>query len=98
MGGGNGQKAKMAREKNLEKQKAAGKGSQLEANKKVMSIQVLDEADRLLNEEFEESIDNILKAIPQYKTYLFSATMTKKGSAKRLIKTALQEAARKREM
>lgn len=26
MGGGNGQKAKMAREKNLEKQKAAGKG------------------------------------------------------------------------
>ncbi|KAF9621234.1 hypothetical protein IFM89_016728 [Coptis chinensis] len=39
MGGGNGQKAKMAREKNLEKQKAAGKGSQLEANKKAMSIQ-----------------------------------------------------------
>ncbi|KAB2626544.1 hypothetical protein D8674_020162 [Pyrus ussuriensis x Pyrus communis] len=27
MGGGNGQKAKMAREKNLEKQKAAGKVS-----------------------------------------------------------------------
>lgn len=26
MGGGNGQKAKMAREKNLEKSKAAGKG------------------------------------------------------------------------
>lgn len=26
MGGGNGQKAKMAREKNLEKQKAANKG------------------------------------------------------------------------
>ncbi|PON90574.1 hypothetical protein TorRG33x02_136290 [Trema orientale] len=39
MGGGNGQKAKMAREKNLEKQKAA-KGSQLESNKKAMSIQV----------------------------------------------------------
>ncbi|KAF5451270.1 hypothetical protein F2P56_026387, partial [Juglans regia] len=38
MGGGNGQKAKMAREKNLEKQKAA-KGSQLETNKKAMSIQ-----------------------------------------------------------
>jgi len=27
MGGGNGQKSKMAREKNLEKQKAAGKGN-----------------------------------------------------------------------
>ncbi|KAF5780497.1 hypothetical protein HanXRQr2_Chr11g0472551 [Helianthus annuus] len=39
MGGGNAQKSKMAREKNLEKAKAAGKGSQLEANKKAMSIQ-----------------------------------------------------------
>ncbi|CAN6562874.1 unnamed protein product [Malus baccata var. baccata] len=39
MGGGNGQKAKMAREKNLEKQKAAGKGSQLKTNEKAMSIQ-----------------------------------------------------------
>ncbi|KAJ0982099.1 hypothetical protein J5N97_010354 [Dioscorea zingiberensis] len=39
MGGGNGQKSKMAREKNLEKQKAAGKGSQLESNKKAMNIQ-----------------------------------------------------------
>uniref|UniRef100_A0A803NJP5 Small EDRK-rich factor-like N-terminal domain-containing protein n=1 Tax=Cannabis sativa TaxID=3483 RepID=A0A803NJP5_CANSA len=39
MGGGNGQKAKMARERNLEKQKGA-KGSQLESNKKAMSIQV----------------------------------------------------------
>ncbi|KAE8008109.1 hypothetical protein FH972_004652 [Carpinus fangiana] len=38
MGGGNGQKAKMAREKNLEKQKAA-KGSQLDSNKKAMTIQ-----------------------------------------------------------
>ncbi|KAI9180995.1 hypothetical protein LWI28_010053 [Acer negundo] len=38
MGGGNGQKAKMARERNLEKHKGA-KGSQLEANKKAMNIQ-----------------------------------------------------------
>ncbi|KAJ6905796.1 hypothetical protein NC652_023527 [Populus alba x Populus x berolinensis] len=38
MGGGNGQKSKMARERNMEKQKAA-KGSQLESNKKAMSIQ-----------------------------------------------------------
>ncbi|XP_004288466.1 PREDICTED: uncharacterized protein At2g23090 [Fragaria vesca subsp. vesca] len=39
MGGGNGQKAKMAREKAQEKAKNAGKGSQLETNKKAMSIQ-----------------------------------------------------------
>ncbi|XP_057972887.1 uncharacterized protein At2g23090 isoform X1 [Malania oleifera] len=39
MGGGNGQKSKMARERNLEKQKAAGKGSQLDSNKKAMTIQ-----------------------------------------------------------
>ncbi|KAA8528473.1 hypothetical protein F0562_035828 [Nyssa sinensis] len=38
MGGGNGQKAKMAREKNLEKNKPS-KGSQLDSNKKAMSIQ-----------------------------------------------------------
>ncbi|XP_023552184.1 uncharacterized protein At2g23090-like [Cucurbita pepo subsp. pepo] len=38
MGGGNGQKAKMARERNLEKQKGA-KGSQLDSNKKAMTIQ-----------------------------------------------------------
>ncbi|KAG5623845.1 hypothetical protein H5410_009063 [Solanum commersonii] len=38
MGGGNGQKAKMAREKNIEKMKGA-KGSQLDANKKAMTIQ-----------------------------------------------------------
>ncbi|KAG8081316.1 hypothetical protein GUJ93_ZPchr0007g3656 [Zizania palustris] len=38
MGGGNGQKSKMARERNLEKNKGA-KGSQLEANKKAMNIQ-----------------------------------------------------------
>ncbi|KAL9300374.1 putative ZNF706/superfamily protein [Arabidopsis thaliana] len=41
MGGGNAQKSAMARAKNLEKAKAAGKGSQLEANKKAMSIQVI---------------------------------------------------------
>ncbi|GER30954.1 DNA polymerase III PolC-type [Striga asiatica] len=40
MGGGNGQKAKMAREKNLEKTKAS-KGSQLDSNKKAMNIQVV---------------------------------------------------------
>ncbi|PON71063.1 DEAD-box ATP-dependent RNA helicase [Parasponia andersonii] len=40
---------------------------------------VLDEADRLLNEEFEKTLDEILNVIPRdRKTYLFSATMTKK--------------------
>ncbi|KAK9923986.1 hypothetical protein M0R45_032377 [Rubus argutus] len=42
---------------------------------------VLDEADRLLGEEFQKSMDEILKALPrggERKTYLFSATMTKK--------------------
>ncbi|KAL9244148.1 hypothetical protein vseg_017954 [Gypsophila vaccaria] len=38
MGGGNGQKAKMAREKAQEKNKGS-KGSQLDTNKKAMSIQ-----------------------------------------------------------
>lgn len=41
--------------------------------------QVLDEADRLLNEDFEKTLDEILNVIPRdRRTYLFSATMTKK--------------------
>ncbi|KAE8009308.1 hypothetical protein FH972_005754 [Carpinus fangiana] len=40
---------------------------------------VLDEADSLLNDEFEKSIDEILKIVPrERRTYLFSATMTRK--------------------
>ena len=40
---------------------------------------MLDEADRLLNMDFEEAIDNILSAISaQRNTYLYSATMTSK--------------------
>ncbi|GER30794.1 ATP-dependent RNA helicase [Striga asiatica] len=40
---------------------------------------VLDEADRLLNDDFEKAIDEILNVIPrERRTYLFSATMTKK--------------------
>lgn len=40
---------------------------------------VLDEADRLLNMDFEKEIDEILKVAPrERKTYLFSATMTNK--------------------
>ena len=42
-------------------------------------FQVLDEADRLLNEDFEKVLDDILSAIPrERKTYLYSATMTNK--------------------
>nr|XP_023890162.1 DEAD-box ATP-dependent RNA helicase 10-like [Quercus suber]XP_023890163.1 DEAD-box ATP-dependent RNA helicase 10-like [Quercus suber]XP_023890164.1 DEAD-box ATP-dependent RNA helicase 10-like [Quercus suber]POE63878.1 dead-box atp-dependent rna helicase 10 [Quercus suber] len=40
---------------------------------------VLDEADRLLNEDFEKPINEILNVIPrERRTYLFSATMTSK--------------------
>ena len=43
------------------------------------TYQVLDEADSLLNDEFEKSIDKILKIVPrERRTYLFSATMTRK--------------------
>ena len=40
---------------------------------------VLDEADVLLDMEFEKSLDDILKIIPkERRTFLFSATMTDK--------------------
>ncbi|XP_064613937.1 probable ATP-dependent RNA helicase DDX47 isoform X2 [Liolophura sinensis] len=40
---------------------------------------VMDEADRILNMDFEQEVDKILKVIPrERKTYLYSATMTKK--------------------
>ena len=40
---------------------------------------MLDEADRLLNMDFEQEIDQILKVIPrERRTQLFSATMTTK--------------------
>ncbi|CAN0863782.1 Uncharacterized protein At2g23090 [Linum grandiflorum] len=39
MGGGNAQKAKMARDRNLEKKAGSSKGSQLDTNKKAMNIQ-----------------------------------------------------------
>lgn len=39
----------------------------------------MDEADRILNMDFEVEVDKILKVIPrERRTYLFSATMTKK--------------------
>ncbi|KAL6660000.1 hypothetical protein ACP70R_002122 [Stipagrostis hirtigluma subsp. patula] len=46
---------------------------------KKMKYLVLDEADKLLNVEFEKALDDILKEIPkERRTFLFSATMTKK--------------------
>lgn len=40
---------------------------------------MLDEADRLLDMEFTEALDKILKLIPKVRTtYLYSATMTTK--------------------
>jgi len=39
----------------------------------------MDEADRILNMDFEVELDKILRVIPQdRRTYMFSATMTKK--------------------
>ncbi|KAL3830726.1 hypothetical protein ACJIZ3_019528 [Penstemon smallii] len=49
---------------------------------------VLDEADKLLNEDFEKAIDEILDVIPrERRTFLFSATMTNK--VKKLKRTCL---------
>lgn len=46
---------------------------------KTLKHLVLDEADRLLNMDFEQEIDQILKCIPKERqTQLFSATMTTK--------------------
>lgn len=46
---------------------------------KMIKYLVLDEADRLLSLEFEKVIDDILKVLPaDRRTFLFSATMTKK--------------------
>ncbi|XVE52788.1 hypothetical protein DITRI_Ditri02bG0151800 [Diplodiscus trichospermus] len=49
---------------------------------RMLKYLVLDEADRLLNEDFEKALDDILNVIPRDRhTYLFSATMTKKIEA-----------------
>lgn len=48
-------------------------------NLRALKYLVLDEADRILNMDFEVELDKILKVIPkERKTYLYSATMTKK--------------------
>ncbi|XP_077526066.1 putative ATP-dependent RNA helicase DDX47 [Haemaphysalis longicornis] len=48
-------------------------------NLKSLKYLVMDEADRILNMDFEEEVDKILRVIPRERhTYLYSATMTKK--------------------
>lgn len=48
-------------------------------NLRTLKFLVLDEADKILNMDFEKEVDKILKVIPKERnTYLFSATMTKK--------------------
>uniref|UniRef100_A0A493TIJ3 Probable ATP-dependent RNA helicase DDX47 n=1 Tax=Anas platyrhynchos platyrhynchos TaxID=8840 RepID=A0A493TIJ3_ANAPP len=47
-------------------------------NLRALKFLVMDEADRILNMDFETEVDKILKVIPRdRKTFLFSATMTK---------------------
>lgn len=46
---------------------------------RALKFLVLDEADKILNMDFEKEVDKVLKVIPRERnTYLFSATMTKK--------------------
>jgi len=46
---------------------------------KNMKYLIMDEADRMLNMDFEKEVDQILRVIPkQRNTFLFSATMTSK--------------------
>lgn len=48
-------------------------------NLKALKFLVMDEADRILNMDFEVEVDKLLKVIPrERRTFLFSATMTKK--------------------
>lgn len=50
-------------------------------NLRSLKYLVMDEADRILNMDFENELEKILKSVPkQRSTFLFSATMTKKVS------------------
>ncbi|VDD88734.1 unnamed protein product [Enterobius vermicularis] len=62
-------------------------------NLRALKYLVLDEADRILNMDFEVELDKILKVIPkERKTYLYSATMTKKVA--KLERASLRDPAR----
>ncbi|KAF3846929.1 hypothetical protein F7725_004007 [Dissostichus mawsoni] len=57
---------------------------------RALKFLVMDEADRILNMDFETEVDKILKVIPRERhTYLFSATMTKK--VQKLQRAALKD-------
>ncbi|XP_038639882.1 probable ATP-dependent RNA helicase DDX47 [Scyliorhinus canicula] len=59
-------------------------------NLRSLKYLVMDEADRILNMDFETEVDKILKVIPRERnTYLFSATMTKK--VQKLQRAALHD-------
>ncbi|XP_075039009.1 putative ATP-dependent RNA helicase DDX47 [Mixophyes fleayi] len=59
-------------------------------NLRAVKYLVMDEADRILNMDFETEVDKILKVIPRdRKTFLFSATMTKK--VQKLERAALRD-------
>ncbi|KAM4022424.1 putative ATP-dependent RNA helicase DDX47 isoform 1-T1 [Anomaloglossus baeobatrachus] len=59
-------------------------------NLRAIKYLVMDEADRILNMDFETEVDKILKVIPRdRKTFLFSATMTKK--VQKLQRAALKD-------
>ncbi|EDW13242.1 probable ATP-dependent RNA helicase DDX47 isoform X1 [Drosophila mojavensis] len=59
-------------------------------NLKAIKYLVMDEADRILNMDFEVELDKILKVLPrERRTFLFSATMTKK--VKKLQRASLKD-------
>uniref|UniRef100_A0A182KEC6 RNA helicase n=1 Tax=Anopheles christyi TaxID=43041 RepID=A0A182KEC6_9DIPT len=59
-------------------------------NLKAIRYLVMDEADRILNMDFEEEVNKILKVMPrERRTFLFSATMTKK--VKKLERASLRD-------
>jgi len=58
-------------------------------NLRPLKYLIMDEADRILNMDFEDEVDKILKVIPKERnTFLFSATMTKK--VQKLQRASLQ--------
>jgi len=62
-------------------------------NLKALKYLVMDEADRILNMDFEEEVDKILKVLPkERRTMLFSATMTSKVN--KLQRAHLRDATR----
>ncbi|KAM4635037.1 putative ATP-dependent RNA helicase DDX47 [Polymixia lowei] len=57
---------------------------------RALKFLIMDEADRILNMDFETEVDKILKVIPRdRRTFLFSATMTKK--VQKLQRAALKD-------